>query len=136
MNEWWSERWLRRHALAAPFGVFAATALLTYLYTQGQAQPRELTQTAAGFVDLGAVLYGMVAVVIEKGITLMFWALEQRQKRQKAFRDAITSEADKKLIERMVPFAKEKGITTIDELAKELEEERRRKEREEQAKAK
>ena len=137
MNEWWSERWLRRHALAAPFGVFAATALLTYLYTQGQAQPRELTQTAAGFVDLGAVLYGMVAVVIEKGITLMFWALEQRQKRQKAFRDEIASEVRKDVveqierdfIERIVPFAEEKGITTINELAKELAEERRRKER-------
>ena len=92
MNEWWSERWLRRHALAAPFGVFAATALLTYLSAQGQAQFSELTQTAAGFVDLGAVLYGMAAVLAEKGVTLMFWALEQRQKRQKAFRDAIASE--------------------------------------------
>ena len=64
----------------------------------------------------------------------MFWALEQRQKRQKAFRDAITAEAEGKLIDRIVPFAKEKGITTIDELVKELEEERRRKEREAQTK--
>lgn len=119
MNEWWSERWLRRHALAAPFGVFAATALLTYLHTQGQAQPRELTQTAAGFVDLGAVLYGMVAVVIEKGITLMFWALEQRQKRQKAFRDEIASEirqdvvaqAEREIFARLGPIAKDKGIS-------------------------
>ena len=66
----------------------------------------------------------------------MFWALEQRQKRQKAFRDAITAEAEGKLIDRIVPFAEENGITTIDELAKELAEERRRKEREEQAKSK
>lgn len=109
MNEWWSERWLRRHALAAPFGVFAATALLTYLYTQGQAQPRELTQTAAGFVDLGAVLYGMVAVVIEKGITLMFWALEQRQKRQKAFRDEIVAQAERAVFARLEPVADENG---------------------------
>ena len=135
---------MRRHALAAPFGVFAATVLLTYLYTQGEAQPRVLTQTAAGFVDLGAVLYGMAAVVIEKGITLMFWALEQRQKRQKAFRDAIAAQVrqdvaaqiESDFIERITPLAEAKGITTIDELVKELEEERRRKEREEQAKSK
>ena len=97
--------------MAAPFGVFAATALLTYLYTQGQAQPRELTQTAAGFVDLGAVLYGMVAVVIEKGITLMFWALEQRQKRQKAFRDAIAAQTERDVIVKLMPLAKERGIS-------------------------
>ena len=95
--------------MAAPFGVFAATALLTYLYTQGQAQPRELTQTAAGFVDLGAVLYGMVAVVIEKGITLMFWALEQRQKRQKAFRDEIVAQAERDVFARLEPVADENG---------------------------
>ena len=59
----------------------------------------------------------------------MFWALEQRQKRQKAFRDAIAAQAERDLIARIVPFAEEKGITTIDELAKELEEEHRRKER-------
>ena len=119
MNEWWSERWLRRHALAAPFGVFAATALLTYLYTQGEAQPRALTQTAAGFVDLGAVLYGMAAVIIEKGITLMFWALEQRQKRQKAFRDEIAAQvrqdvvaqAEREVFARLGPIAKDRGIS-------------------------
>ena len=109
MNEWWSERWLRRHALAAPFGVFAATALLTYLYTQGEAQPRALTQTAAGFVDLGAVLYGMAAVIIEKGITLMFWALEQRQKRQKAFRDAIAAQTERDVFARLESVADENG---------------------------
>ena len=102
---------MRRHALAAPFGVFAATALLTYLYTQGEAQPRALTQTAAGFVDLGAVLYGMAAVIIEKGITLMFWALEQRQKRQKAFRDEIYRQAARDFTAKLMPLAKEKGIS-------------------------
>ena len=72
----------------------------------------------------------------------MFWALEQRQKRQKAFRDEIAAQVrqdvaaqiESDFIERIAPLAEAKGITTIDELAKELEEERRRKEREAQTK--
>ena len=66
----------------------------------------------------------------------MFWALEQRQKRMAVMRAEIAEQAERDLIARIVPFAKEKGITTIDELAKGLEEEHRRKEREEQAKSK
>ena len=58
----------------------------------------------------------------------MFWALEQRQKRMAAIRAEIAEQAERDLIARIVPFAEEKGITTIDELAKELAEERRRKE--------
>ena len=59
----------------------------------------------------------------------MFWALEQRQKRLAAMRAEIAEQAERDLIARIVPLAEEKGITTIDELVNELEEERRRKER-------
>lgn len=59
----------------------------------------------------------------------MFWALEQRQKRMAAIRAEIAEQAERDLIARIIPLAEEKGITTIDELAKALDEERRRKER-------
>ena len=31
-------------------------------------------------VDLGVALYGMIAVLIEGGVRLMFWVLDQRRK--------------------------------------------------------
>ena len=75
-----SARWLRRHALLAPFGVCGATALLAYLAVRQGDYPSFL-MSAGELVDLGAAVYGMVAVVIEKGLDVMFWALEQRKKR-------------------------------------------------------
>ena len=81
MDEWWEEmRWLRRHAMAAPFGVFAATLLLTYWKEQGQWAGSASLEPAAGLVDLGAVLYAMAAVLAERGVRLMFWALDERRK--------------------------------------------------------
>ncbi len=70
---------MRRHALFAPFGVFAATLLL--LVRSGQWSGWESLESAAKLVDLAAVMYGMVAVLAERGVDLVFWALEQRKKR-------------------------------------------------------
>ena len=64
MNEWQERQWLRRHAIAAPFGIFAATALL--VVRSGQWEGWESLGLAADMVDLGAVLYAMVAVLIER----------------------------------------------------------------------
>ncbi|MDE2786562.1 MAG: hypothetical protein OXL37_07855 [Chloroflexota bacterium] len=81
MDEWWEERrWLRRHAIVAPFGIFAATLLLTYWTEHGQWQPPASLDPAAHLVDLAAVLYAMVAVLAERGARLMFWALDERRK--------------------------------------------------------
>ena len=41
----------------------------------------------------------------------MFWALEQRQKRQKAFRDEIVAQAERDVIVKLMPLAKERGIS-------------------------
>ena len=89
MDELWERRWLRRHAMAAPFGVFFTTALLTYFVEQGQWQGAATGETAASLVDLGAVLYGMAAVVIERGFRTMFWALDKR----KEWREKMRAEA-------------------------------------------
>ena len=81
MKQWWEERrWLRRHAMAAPFGIFAATMLLTWYVEQGQWHGPASWRVAGSLVDLGTVFYMMAAVVVERGIRFMFWALEQHQK--------------------------------------------------------
>ena len=71
-------RWLRLHALFAPFGVCAVTALL--LAWSGQWAGRASLPAAASLVDLGAAIYGMIAVAVERSIFMVFWALEQRRK--------------------------------------------------------
>ena len=81
MKQWWEERrWLRRHAMAAPFGIFAATMLITWYVEQGQWQGPASWRVAGSLVDLGTVFYAMAAVVVERSIRFMFWALEQHQK--------------------------------------------------------
>ena len=81
MNEYSNIRWLRLHALFAPFGVCAVTALL--LARSGQWDGWESLPAASSLVDLGAAVYGMVAVLTERSIDMVFWALEQRRKRAK-----------------------------------------------------
>ena len=82
MDEWWERRWLRRHAMVAPFGILATTFLLTYWMQQRQWQwPADLDK-AAGLVDIGAVIYAAIAVAVERGVNMIFWALEERKKRQ------------------------------------------------------
>ena len=87
-QKWWEMQWPRRHALAFPFGASAATALLTYLTTGGQGTMAANLAVAADMVDLGALIYGMVAVTIEGGVRLMFWAWEKH----KAVREALREE--------------------------------------------
>ena len=88
MAQWWEEtRWLRLHVLAAPFGVFAATLLYTLYLEQWQWQGRASWELAGAQVDMGAVLYGMAAVAVERSVVFMFWALAQRRKWQARLRE-------------------------------------------------
>ena len=133
MNEWRDEalnaRWIRRHALFAPFGVFAATAALAYLTDPGQREIPALVDSAGALVDLGAVLYGMAAVLIERGIKAMFWALEQREKWRNAFREEGRAEgyatAQKEFSERLRD-AQKNGVS-VDEFLRELDDDARAK---------
>ena len=87
MEQWWAERrWLRRHAVVAPFGVFAATMLLALYLEQWQWPGSEGWGKAASLVDLGAVFYAMAAVAVERSIRLMFWAWDQHKKVQAKLR--------------------------------------------------
>ena len=81
MEHWWDERrWLRRHIAVAPFGIFAATMLLTLHLEQWIWPGPEGWDRAGGLVDLGALFYGMAAIAVERSVRLMFWAWEQHQK--------------------------------------------------------
>ena len=73
-------RWFRLNAMVAPFGVLASTALLVYL-TEPEADGfREFVRVGRESVDLGAVVYAAAAVSAERGVAVIFWALEQRKK--------------------------------------------------------
>ena len=128
MNDWRNEalgaRWLRRHALLAPFGVCGATALLAYLAVRQGDYPSFL-MSAGELVDLGAAVYGMVAATIEIGVETMFWALERRRQRREAFRAAVAAEvaaAKEKEFSERLRDAHEKGV--VEELLRELDDAR------------
>ena len=87
MVEWWQKPWVGRHATAAPFGIFVATMLLTLYLEQWQWHGRAGWELALSAVDYGAVLYAMLAVLVERGGNLMFWAWEKHKERQEKLRE-------------------------------------------------
>ena len=109
-------QWLRRHAIAAPFGIFAATVLL--VVRSGQWNGWESLEMAAGLVDLGAVLYAMVAVLVERGVDMVFWALERKKQREQENKAKNQAEVLAQLLADVSPesrqeleeWAREKGI--------------------------
>ena len=54
--------------------------MLACWLSQWEWQGRVTWELAAGQVDLGAVVYAMVAVLAERGVKLMFWAWDERKK--------------------------------------------------------
>ena len=116
MNEWQDRRWLRRHAIAAPFGIFSVTVLL--IARSGQWDGWESLELAATLVGLGAVLYAMVAVLVARGVNMVFWALEQKRKREKETNDRIRAGVVAELLAEGIPqskqeleqWARDKGI--------------------------
>lgn len=125
-------QWIRRHAVLAPFGISAATALLLYFAEQGQWRGRESWDLAAAMVDMGAVAYAMFAVLVDGGTHLMFYALqkrrewkEQREREREQLRaEALAegraegrAEAEKKFnarIETLEELLRERGIDLDD----------------------
>ena len=128
-QKWWEMQWPRRHALAFPFGATAATALLTYLTTGGQGTLAANLAVAADLVDLAALIYGMVAVTIEGGVRLMFWAWEKhkavrealREEGRQAGRQEGRQESEQRYLPVLKRVAQERGITVAELLAEEKE---------------
>lgn len=97
MVEWWRGDWLPRHVAAAPFGVFLIALLLGLWSEAGHWQSEKVLDAAARFVDLAAVIYGMVAVSVERGGKIMFWALDQRRQWREKWRKEIESAAEERV---------------------------------------
>ena len=92
MEDWWELRWVRLHAMVAPAGILAITLLLTY-WRQGWEWPWPGSlDRASDLTDIGAVIYGVVAVAIERGVNMIFWALEERKKRRERNRAELEAE--------------------------------------------
>ena len=83
----------------------------------------------ATMVDLGAVIYAMVAVLVERGGVMVFWALEQRAEVARGMRAQGRAEGraeggpkdrpkDSSRRERLVRLAQEKGIDIAELLPK------------------
>ena len=124
-QKWWEMQWPRRHALAFPFGASAATALLTYLTAGGQGTLAAHLKVAADLVDLAALIYGMVAVTIEGGVRLMFWAWEKHKAVREALREegrqAGRQESEQRYLPVLKRVARERGITVAELLAEDKE---------------
>ena len=105
MNDDAERRWLRRHAIAAPFGIFAATILLAIQSGQWDGWGR--LGLAANLVDMGAVIYGMVAVLAERGVRMIFWALEERRKMIRERQDVGRALVIAELLDEGIPQTKE-----------------------------
>ena len=119
MGEWWESRegrWLRRHAVFAPFGIFVMTALMTYFTGTVGANTREFWKSAADMVDLGTVLYAMAAMSFEKGVDAVFWALEQRRKRREKFEAEVKAATETAVLTELVAASRERGDQKSEEL--------------------
>ena len=77
-------RWLRHHVIAAPIGVGLITAGLAWLaQTEVAGQPSSVTylKTAASMAYLATVTYAFIAALVEGGISMGLWALDERRDR-------------------------------------------------------
>ena len=86
MGDWWERRWVRLHAMAAPAGILATTLLLTYWRQGWYWRWPDGLDRAADLVDIGTVIYAVIAVAVERGVNVIFWALEERKKRRERSR--------------------------------------------------
>ena len=109
MGEWWQSRWIRRHVMFVPFGIFITTGLLAYFTEPGPWEIRTSLKSAASLVDLGTVVYAMAAVLIERGIRMWFWALDQREKWRAKWREEAQAEGQADLLNQMWTSARSAG---------------------------
>ena len=84
-------RWLRRHTVVAPFGIFAVTLALAW-WERVLPWPSVGPAGTAELVDLAAIIYGMIAVLSERGVRVMFWALDQRRQWRERWRQEARDE--------------------------------------------
>ena len=70
--------WQRRHFVLSPFGIAATTLLVTHLRGEEFRPPIAHFDEMAALVSISAVIYGMVAVIVELiGGRAVFYTLSQ-----------------------------------------------------------
>ena len=75
-------RWLRFHALTAPIGVAAVTAVLAWLgqsTDESQAATVRYLNSAAAKAYLATVTYALIAALAEGAGRMVFWAWSEQQ---------------------------------------------------------
>lgn len=111
MGQWWERQWgLRLHAIMLPFGVFIVTTLMTR-WISGQWPGQDNLKLAAELVDLATVIYGMIALTVEGGVRLMFWALQKHLEWRESMREEGRKETRKQYMPILKQMAQEKGLT-------------------------
>ncbi len=92
------DNWQRRHFVLSPFGIAATTLLVTHLSDAANRPPIAHFDEMAGLVSISAVMYGMVAVLVESlGGKLVFYILSQVGKAMRA----VKAEHEAEFIEKM-----------------------------------
>ena len=105
-------RWLRRHAMLTPFGAAVATWLLSALIGGGRWLFWHDLGSLKSMAGVGTIAYGMVAVLGEGGIKLVFWAIDERRKKLTA-REIDTLTAVRERLEREQDAA---GVAIVDDM--------------------
>ena len=97
---------------------------MTYFTEQVAPNTREFWKSSADMVDMGAVLYAMAAVVLEKGVDTVFWALEQRRKRREKFEAEVRAETQTELLSALVTASREQGSQEVEAILEQFAKER------------
>ena len=88
-------RWLRLHAITAPMGVAAVTALLAWLGQstgENQSATASYLDSAADKAYLATVTYALMAAIGEGVVRMVFWAWSEHKKAIQGFKDAGRAE--------------------------------------------
>ena len=104
-------RWLRLHAITAPMGVAAVTALLAWLGQstgQNQSATASYLDSAADKAYLATVTYALMAAIGEGVVRMVFWAWSEHKKAIQGFKDAGRAEAAKEYEPKLAELAKER----------------------------
>ena len=77
-----TRNWQRTHAVLAPFGTGISTLILSVYAGDGKWTFWYSWDELAAMASIGVITYGMTIISSEGGASLVFWALDERDKRR------------------------------------------------------
>ena len=107
-----NSQWQPRHATITPFGAAIATWVLSALVGDGPWLFWHNMEPVKSMAGVGTIGYGMVAVLGEGGIKLVFWAIDERRKKLTA-REIDTLTTVRERLEREEDVV---GLAVVDEM--------------------